>query len=341
MDVVTRENQTDIPKEEFELTQQGENLKDVVEGETLSFWRDSWNRLMSNKAAFVALIVIGLIILGAIFIPMISPHGLDDQNTYAKFLPPRVQVLEKLGIMDGTNAKGEFEYTGDFEDAYHWWGTDNNGRDLFTRVWYGARISLFVAFVAASIDVLIGMLYGGISGYFGGKVDLIMQRIIELIAGIPNLVVATLFVMLFEEGLLPIILALVITNWIGMSRVVRAQFIKYRNQEFILASRTLGASDVRLIFKHLFPNIIGQVVVVSMFSIPGAIFYEAFLSFIGIGIQSPYTSLGALISDGQAQLTLNPHALFYPSLILSILMLGFNLLANGLRDALDPKLRSK
>ncbi len=330
----------EIPSEKFEFTQvDNDNILDVVEGKTLSFWKDAWKRLIANKAALVSLIVIGLIILGSIIIPMISNYGINDQDPYRNYLAPRIKFLEKFGIFNGYQ-NGKYEYS-EHPDLYFAWGTDGLGRDVFTRVWYGTRISLFIAFLAAVIDMLIGVTYGGISGFFGGKVDLYMQRVIEIIAGIPTLVIATLFILVFEPGLVPITLALVLTSWIGMSRVVRAQFIKYREQEFILAARTLGASNIRLMVKHLFPNIIGQVVVVSMFSIPGAIFYEAFLSYIGLGIQPPETSLGVLISDAQPQLGLNPHTLFFPAAILSILMLTFNLLANGLRDALDPRLRSK
>jgi oligopeptide transport system permease protein len=183
--------------------------------------------------------------------------------------------------------------------------------------------------------------YGLISGYFGGYVDIVMQRIVEILNGIPNLVVVTLLIIVLKPGLLSIILALMMTGWIGMSRLARAQMIKLKEQEFVLAARTLGAGHLFLIVRDILPNIIGQLLVMSMFSVPSAIFYEAFLAFIGIGIPVPMASLGSLISDSFRSLVTHPYMLIFPVVILAVLMLSFNLLADGLRDALDPQLKDR
>lgn len=351
MDNTNQVNDIELTKDIFEFTHKDEKILDVVEGSSLNFWKDAWLRLLSNKAAIVSMVIIILFLLFALIIPILTSHGVNDQDTARAKLPPRIPYIEnlklpfigELGIFDGIDEDGVNEYKeAGYPDDYFYWGTDELGRDIFTRVWQGVRISLLMALTAALIDFFIGIVYGGVSGYFGGWIDIILQRFIEIIASIPGLIVAILFVIFLGSGVTSIILALIITSWIGMSRVVRAQFIKNRDQEYVLAARTLGASDKRLIFKHLFPNIIGQVVVVTTFSIPGAIFYEAFLSFLGLGIVDPnQTSLGQLISKGQSELLFHPYMLLYPAIILSILMLCFNLLANGLRDALDPKMRGK
>ena len=193
--------------------------------------------------------------------------------------------------------------------------------------------------MAAIIDTVIGVAYGGISAYFGGRTDNIMQRIVEILTGVPNLILIILFILIFDPGVFTIILAMTITGWIGMSRLVRGQILKLKNQEFVLAARTLGASSNRLIFKHLIPNTLGAIIITLMFTIPSAIFFEAFLSFIGIGLQPPQASLGTLINDGYKELRTFPYLLVIPSVIIVLLMVSFNLLADGLRDAFDPKMR--
>lgn len=227
----------------------------------------------------------------------------------------------------------------DMDEIYYWFGTDTLGRDLFTRAWTGTQVSLLIAFVAATLDMIIGVAYGGISAYFGGRVDNFMQRIIEILIGIPNLVVVILMIMILEAGIVSIIIALTITGWTGMARIVRGQVLKLKNQEFVLASRTLGSSHTRILTKHLIPNTLGMIIINTMFTIPSAIFFEAFLSFIGLGLQSPDASLGTLINDGFKSLQTNPHIMIFPAIIISIIMIGFNILADGLRDALDPKMR--
>ncbi|KAB7670719.1 oligopeptide ABC transporter permease [Bacillus sp. B1-b2] len=224
------------------------------------------------------------------------------------------------------------------DDTYFWFGTDTLGRDQWTRLWEGTRVSLIIAFVAAALDLLIGVAYGGISGYYGGRVDNILQRIAEVLVGIPNLVIILLMMLILQPGIVSIVIALAITGWIGMSRIVRGEVLKLTNQEFVLAARTLGTPNGTIIRRHLVPNISGIIIVNTMFSIPGAIFFEAFLSFIGLGIVPPNASLGALIELGFANIRLYPYLLVFPAVVLSVLMIAFNILGDGLRDAFDPKM---
>ncbi|MCP8615576.1 oligopeptide ABC transporter permease [Salirhabdus salicampi] len=227
----------------------------------------------------------------------------------------------------------------ELHDTYYWFGTDTLGRDLFTRVWLGTRVSLYIAFLAAIIDMVFGVAYGGISAYYGGRVDNAMQRVIEILVGIPNLVLVILMIIVLDPGILAITLAIALTGWIGMARIVRGQVLKLKSQEFVLAARTLGASDKRVISKHLIPNTLSMIIINTMFTMPGAIFFEAFLSFIGLGLQPPLASLGTLINDGFKAMQTNPYLMIFPTIIISAIMIAFNIVADGLRDALDPKSR--
>lgn len=331
-----------LPPDAFKRVKVNNTHAEQIARPSLNFWQDAWLRLRKNKAAVVSIVVLFLMIVLALVGPHINSHGLDDQNVSKANLPPKISWLAPLGIADGHATVG-----GKDVDVYaqknvtenYWFGTDSLGRDLFTRVWKGTQISLLIALVAALVDVLIGVAYGGISAYYGGKVDDIMQRIVEILAGIPNLIVVILMLMVMEPGITAIIIAISLTGWIGMSRIVRGQVLKYKNQEFVLASRTLGASNSRIIFKHLLPNILAIIIINTMFTVPSAIFFEAFLSFIGLGLQAPNASLGTLINDGYKMLQFQPYLLAIPAAILSVLMIAFNLIGDGLRDALDPKMK--
>ena len=321
--------------EDFEFVQQNEKLTDKTYKAT-SYAKDVWMHFTKNKGAVAGAVIILIIIFFAIIGPMISGHTYDEINIQYQSLPPRIPVIEKLGIFNGFE-RGVDQYAAKgAEDMYFWFGTDTNGRDLFTRVWQGTRISLLIALIAVVIDIVVGMSYGLISGYFGGKVDMIMQRFAEILNGIPTLVVVTLLGLVMKGGITSIIVALIITGWIGMSRISRAEVLKLKEAEYILASRTLGAKDFSIIFVDIMPNIFGQLIIMSMFSIPNAIFTEAFLSFVGLGIQPPMASLGSLISEGYKSLTIHPYMIMSAIVVLGLLMLSFNLFADGIRDAFDP-----
>jgi oligopeptide transport system permease protein len=270
---------------------------------------------------------------------MISGHTYKSIIIQHADLPPRIPGLEKLGIFNGVEKGVNVYQKKGFSDIYYWFGTDTQGRDLFTRVWQGTRISLLIALSAVLIDIFIGMVYGLISGYFGGKVDMVMQRIAEILNGIPTLVVVTLLGLILPQGIASVIFALMITGWIGMEHIARAQVLKLKESEYILASKTLGAKDFAIIFKDILPNIFGQLIIMSMFSVPNAIFTESFLSFVGLGIQPPMASLGSLISEGYKSLTVYPYMITSAIIVLALLMLSFNLFADGLRDAFDPKMK--
>lgn len=316
------------------------------------YWKDVFKRFIKIKGAVIGLICIIIITTMAIVGLGLNEHKFDSQIIAHQNLAPRIPGLEKLGIFDGseklntsTGVIKQNKYissdgsTTGLEDTYYWFGTDVLGRDIFTRTWMGTRISLYIAFMAVLIDMLFGLSYGLISGYFGGKVDNAMQRFAEILNGIPNLVIVTLLIIVLKPGLLTITLALMITGWIGMSRIARAQMLKLKEQEFVLAARTLGAKDFFIIFKEVLPNILGQIITTTMFSIPNAIFTEAFLAFIGLGVPVPMASLGLLISDAFKSFTTHPYMIIPPILVLAILMLSFNLLADGIRDAFDPKMK--
>ncbi|GAA0446298.1 ABC transporter permease [Virgibacillus sp. AGTR] len=252
--------------------------------------------------------------------------------------------IKVLSEGDGSNNSAEVKATyhvyeaKDMSDQYFWLGTDTLGRDQWTRLWLGTRVSLIIALVAAAIDLVIGVAYGGISAYYGGRVDNVMQRILEILVGIPNLVVILLMILVLQPGIISIIIALTITGWIGMARIVRGEVLKLKNQEFVLAARTLGTTNGKIIRKHLVPNISGIIIINTMFTIPSAIFFEAFLSFIGLGMVPPDASLGTLINTGFDNIRQYPYLLVYPAVLISVIMIAFNLIGDGLRDAFDPKM---
>lgn len=315
------------------------------------YWKDVLTAFYKNKGAvvglFAILIIVGLAVLG----PHMNGYTYDGQIITHQNLAPRISVLERWGVFDGSermvtstgvtvvNKYVDPNKTTGLEDTYYWFGTDVLGRDIFTRTFMGTRISLYIALVAVIVDLCFGMSYGLVSGYFGGMVDNGMQRFAEILNGIPTLVIVTLLMLVLKPGLSTITLALAITGWIGMNRIARAQVLKLKEQEFVLASKTLGAGDFYVIFKEILPNIFGQLIIMSMFSIPNAIFTEAFLAFIGLGVPAPLASLGSLISDSFKSFTTHPYMIISPVFVLAVIMLSFNMLADGLRDAFDPKMK--
>lgn len=331
--------ENDYDSEDFVFVQRDEKLTDKEYAAT-SYLKDVWSHFKKNKGAVIGLCIIVVIILLAIIGPMISGYSYKEINIQYQSLTPKIPGLEWLGFNGMFKGKDIYAEKGAADLAF-WFGTDTQGRDLFTRVWEGTRISLIIAATAVIIDVFIGMSYGLISGYFGGKVDMVMQRFAEILNGIPTLVVVTLLGLVLPSGIISIVFALMITGWIGMSRIARAEVLKLKESEYILASRTLGAKDFAIIFKDIMPNIFGQIIVMSMFSIPNAIFTEAFLSFVGLGIQPPMASLGSLISEGYKSFTVYPHMVTAPIIVLALLMLSFNLFADGIRDAFDPNQKQR
>lgn len=312
-----------------------------------SVWKDITTRFRRKKSAVVGLVIVLFIILMAIIGPHMNGYDYSTQDLKNKNLAPRVPGIEKMGILDGSETmttstgsnKVNLYEEEDLDDTYYWFGSDRYGRDIWTRTWQGARVSLIIAVAATIIDMVIGMSYGLISGYFGGRVDMIMQRILEVMNGIPRLVIVTLLLLILKPGMITIIFALMLTEWVGMSRIARAEMLKLKEQEFVLASKTLGARPFHIIFAEILPNIIGPIITQVMFSIPTAIFTEAFLSFVGLGIPVPQCSLGSLISDGYNSFTTHPYQIIAPIVVMALLMLSFNLIGDGLREALDPKMK--
>ena len=290
-----------------------------------------------NKGAVAGAIAFLLIILLALFGPIVSGHPYDEVALTVQNLPPRIPGLEKLGILDGTVQGIDMYELKGVSDKYFWFGTDTLGRDLFTRLCYGIRISLLIAAISAFLDLVIGTTYGLISGYYGGKTDLIMQRIVEIINGIPMMVIVSLLVVAMSPGLLSIIVAMSISGWLGMSRLVRANTLRLKESEHVQASRVLGTGTLTILFREIFPNLLSSVIVMTMMTMPSAIFMESFLSFVGLGIPAPQASLGSLISDGYAHMLTYPYQMIVPSVFFAVLMLSMNLIGDGLRDALDPR----
>jgi oligopeptide transport system permease protein len=338
-------DQQKITKDMFAPAQIDSTKSEEISKPSLNYWQDAWLRVRKNKGAIVSLVVLVLLTIMALVGPHLSGHGFDQQNLKHNNLPPRIPVLEKISWLpfDGDLQRRNGDVYNVYEqkqvDEYYWLGTDSLGRDIFTRVWKGTQVSLYIAVLAAVIDMVIGVIYGAVSGFVGGRTDNILQRITEILVGIPNLVVVILMIIVLDPGILSITIALTITGWIGMARVVRAQVMKLKNQEYVLAARTLGLSNGKIISKHLIPNLAGVIIINTMFTIPNAIFFEAFLSFIGLGLQPPLASLGTLIDDGFKVLQLYPYQMIIPATVISIIMICFNMIADGLRDALDPKMR--
>lgn len=310
--MATENNLLNLKPEDFQKVGVDEKEAEVIQRESLSAWKDSWQRLRQNKMAMTALGILGLIVLAAIFAPFISKYNYYSNDLMSTNKPP---------------------------SSDHWFGTDDLGRDIFVRTWYGARISLIVGLAAAAIDLFIGVIYGGIMGFFGGSVDNIMNKFSEILYSIPYLLVVILLLVVLEPSLGTIILALTITGWITMSWIVRGEIMQLKNREFVLASRSMGAGSARLLFKHLLPNAVGPIIVTITLSVPNAIFAEAFLSFLGLGVQAPVASLGSMINDSLTGWLYYPWRFLFPAILISLTMLSFNIFGDGLRDALDPKLK--
>lgn len=289
-----------------------EQKSEMVVRKSISYWQDAWRRLKQNKVAMISLCVLVFIVFMCIAGPYIYPHPYDEQN---------------------------IEFTNQGPTMKHWFGLDDLGRDIFARIWIGGRISMTIGLVGALVSLLVGVVYGGISGYFGGKIDDFMMRIVEILVGVPYMVVVIVVSVVLGKGLGSLLIALCLTSWTGLARLVRGQVLELKESEYVLAARALGTEPMGIIFGHLLPNTLSVIIINTTFSIPSFIFAEAFLSFLGMGIQPPLTSWGAMAALGQQQMSYYPHELIFPALAISLTMLAFNLLGDGLRDAFDPKMR--
>lgn len=308
-----------------------------------TFWQDARRRLFKNKAAVFCMILLLLIIAVAFLAPVIAPYDPNAQNIPYANLPPRIPGVKLAGFNGysylGGRPADRYALAGVPGNVNFFFGTDEFGRDLFSRTLHGMRISLTIAFIAAFLDLTIGVVYGLVSAMKGGAADTVMQRVLEILSGIPSLVLVVLMLLVFSPGLTSIIFALTISSWIPMARIVRAQTLKIKNLEYVLAARALGTSEARIAVSHVLPNIAGIVVVRTMFSIPTAIFFETFLSFIGVGMKIPDASLGTLLNGGYKVFRIYSYQMWIPAVILCVIMLAFNLFADGLRDAFDPKMK--
>lgn len=301
-----------VKDKRFEFVDLSTLDSDLVVRPNISYWKDAWRRLKKNPVAMGALFVLIALVLMAIFAPII--RNMDYQTV----------VTEKKNL----SPNSEF-----------WWGTDAMGRDLFTRVWVGTRISISVAIIATVIDIVVGCLYGGIAAYMGGIVDEVMMRIVEVLNSIPYLIITLLILVVLGNGYFQLMLALCLTAWTSTARMIRGQILQLRESEYVLAAEALGASPMRIILKHLLPNTIGLIILDVASTIPSVVVLETTLSFLGLGLNIPAFSLGSLLSAGQQAMAFYPYQLLFPTIVLCLLILSFNILGDGLRDALDPKLR--
>ena len=340
------EEKLKLSPDSFEPLAKGEAQdNEKIAAPSLTFTQDVWLRLKKNKGAVVSLIVILLMVIVAFgSTPFINKSTLvKSQPQYAN-LPAKVPGLDAINGLNGKIKQGgvwvdAYAKNDVPKDKYFYLGTDYLGRSLAQRIIYGTKVSLIVALVATFFDLTVGVAYGIISGWKGGRVDNVMQRIIEIISSIPNLVIVVLMLVVLKPGMTSIILAIAISSWTTMARMIRAETLSLKTQEYVLAARTLGESPTKSAWKHLIPNLSSIIIIQTMYTIPSAIFFEAFLSFIGIGITAPETSLGVLLNEGQKNFQFLPYQMWYPAIVLCVLMIAFNLLGDGLRDAFDPKTR--
>ena len=300
----------DIPDQMFEKLPPARKEAEETVRPSESFLKSALRKYRSNPFAMAGLVILVLFALLSLAGPLISPYTYDGQN---------------------------IAHQNQFPSAGHIFGTDKFGRDIFVRVLYGMRISLTIGFVTAVINCVLGVIIGGIAGYFGG-VDMIIMRIIDVLTSVPSMLYMILIMVIMGNSVRSILLALCITYWISTARIVRSQVLTLKNQEYVLAARVLGASNSRILFRHLIPNSLGPILITVSYIIPSAIFSEAFLSFLGIGIQAPMASLGTLVNDAIPQMFGWPYQMLFPVMAIVITMFALNFICDGLRDAFDTRL---
>lgn len=281
-----------------------------------SLMADAWGALKQNKAALFSFVTMSVMVVLVILGPLLSPFAIDQTDWY--------QLSAKPSFSSG-----------------HIFGTDDLGRDLFVRVMYGGRISLTVGLVATMVSVFIGVSYGAISGYLGGKTDAIMMRVVDVLYAMPFLFFVILLMVFFGRSILLIFIAIGAVNWLDIARIVRGQTLNIKGKEFVDAARAGGVSNIKIVFKHIVPNLLGLVVVYVALTVPQVILVESFLSFLGLGVQEPMTSWGALVNQGAKQMETSPWMLIFPGLFLATTLFCFNFIGDGLRDALDPRDRTR
>lgn len=297
----------------FGFVDQDTLYADEVVRKNIGFWADAARRFKQNKVAMVFLVLLVLLLIMSVLGPIIAGKDYVTINGDSQNLSP----------------SSEF-----------WFGTDSLGRDMFSRCWVGLRTSLVIAVISAVIQLVVGCLYGSIMATLGGIVDEVMMRIVEVISCVPNLILVTLLLVIMGDGYIQLLIALSITSWCGTARLVRGQILKLRESEYVMASKAMGGSNMHRIIKHLLPNTIGLLILELAQSIPGVIFSETSLSFLGIGLMPPDFSLGSMLSQGQSSMAFYPFQLIFPCILLSMLVLSFNVVGDALRDALDPQLRN-
>lgn len=299
-----------LPSEYFEPIGEEQREQAAAPMESKSFGRDVWERFSRNRRALIGLICLLIIVVLAVLGPWLSPYPYDGMD---------VSIKNQGSSMA------------------HWFGTDQFGRDIFTRVLYGARISLMIGFVATAINLVIGVIYGGVAGYAGGALDMVLMRIVDVIYAVPAMVYMILLMLLLGSNVYSVMLGICVSGWVNMARLVRAQVISLKEQEFSVAAFVMGASRRRILFRHLLINSLGPVIVSVTLMIPQAIFTEAFLSFIGIGISAPMASLGTLAQDAKMQLEIYPTQMLYPVAVICLVIFSLNFIGEGLEEALNPR----
>jgi oligopeptide transport system permease protein len=282
--------------------------QEAIKGRSL--WADAWRRLLRNRAAVVSAIVLSLIAVSCFAAPWISPYPIDDIDWENISTPP---------------------------SAAHWLGTDENGRDLFTRALYGGQVSLMVGIVATLVSLVIGVAWGAVAGFVGGRVDALMMRTVDILYSLPYMFFVILLVVFFGRNILLIFVALGAVQWLDMARIVRGQTLSLKRKEFIEAAHASGVSSFNIVRKHIIPNTLGPVVIFITLTVPSVILTESFISFLGLGVQEPQTSWGVLISEGARVMETAWWALIFPAIFLGVTLFCFNFIGDGLRDALDPK----
>ena len=298
------------PEEYFDPLPQEDRDAQFIAIQSKSFARNVWESFSRNRLALVGLILLAVLVCAAVFGPMLSPYPYDGMDAMSR---------------------------NQSSSAAHWFGTDQMGRDVFTRVLYGARVSLLVGFASTALNLLIGVLYGSIAGYVGGRVDMVMMRIVDVIYAVPAMIYMILLMLIFGSNIYSVMLGICVNGWINMARIVRSQVMSLKEQEFSVAAFVIGASRKRILFRHLLLNSLGPIIVTVTLMIPQAIFTEAFLSFIGIGISAPMASLGTLAQDAKMLMNVYPMQMVWPVLVICIVIFSLNFIGEGLETALNPR----